>query len=113
MTRKMVTQMSLKCLTKDEDIFLSVQFMATAGKLPVANTSRRNLMAQFGPISIYSQYLSGLKNQRGTDTSKRNEAHGEGMRACVRVCVRCLVCVCVCLVVDGVVNWCVAHVGRK
>ena len=28
--------------------------------------------------SIYSLYLSGLNNERDTDTSKRNEAHGEG-----------------------------------
>ena len=74
-------------MTMDEDNFLVVQFMATAGKLPMASTSRRNWMAQLGPdhnlqpVLVWAQQLTRnghVEAQRGAQNPSGKRTREDG-----------------------------------
>ena len=78
MFRMMLIQMTVKCVTMDEDIFVRIN-CGIAGKLPLASTSRRDWMAQFGPdlnlqpALVWAQQLTRnghVEAQRGARTGQ-------------------------------------------
>ena len=88
MIRKMVFQMILKCVTMDEDICCTSNLLATAGKLPLANTTRKNWMAQVGPdlnfqpVLVWAQHVKrnghveAKRSARRRQNGKSEQARG-------------------------------------
>ena len=65
------------CDTMDEDILCPSCSWQLLANNPWPGHHERTGWHNLAYISIYSPYLFGLNNRRETDTSKRNQAHGE------------------------------------